>query len=60
MYYVGSEVLTAVVDFQRITQRCTTEDRTLLTYSPPNIIRMIKSRRMRLVGYATRMGEARN
>jgi hypothetical protein len=29
-------------------------------YSSPNIIRMIKSRRMRWSGYAARMGETRN
>jgi hypothetical protein len=29
-------------------------------YSSPNIIRMIKSRRMRWVGYVARMGETRN
>jgi hypothetical protein len=29
-------------------------------YSPPNIIRMIKSRRMRWAGHAARMGETRN
>jgi hypothetical protein len=28
--------------------------------SPPNIIRMIKSRRMRWAGHVTRMGEKRN
>jgi hypothetical protein len=29
-------------------------------YSSPNIIRMIKSRRMRWAGYVARMGEKRN
>jgi hypothetical protein len=29
-------------------------------YSSPNIIRVIKSRRMRLAGYVIRMGELRN
>jgi hypothetical protein len=29
-------------------------------YASPNIIRMIKSRRMRCVGHVTRMGEMRN
>jgi hypothetical protein len=29
-------------------------------YSSPNIIRMIKSRRMRWAGHAARMGETRN
>jgi hypothetical protein len=29
-------------------------------YVSPNIIRMIKSRRMRWAGYVTRMGEKRN
>jgi hypothetical protein len=29
-------------------------------YSSPNIIRMIKSRRMRLAGHVARMGEKRN
>jgi hypothetical protein len=29
-------------------------------YSSPNIIRMIKSRRMRWAGHVTRMGETRN
>jgi hypothetical protein len=29
-------------------------------YSSPSIIRMITSRRMRLAGYVTRMGENRN
>jgi hypothetical protein len=29
-------------------------------YSSPNIIRMIKSRRMRLAGHVARMGETRN
>jgi hypothetical protein len=29
-------------------------------YSSPNIIRMIKSRRMRWAGHVTRMGEKRN
>jgi hypothetical protein len=29
-------------------------------YSSPNIIRMIKSRRMRLVGHVARVGEKRN
>jgi hypothetical protein len=29
-------------------------------YSSPNIIRIIKSRRMRLAGHVTRMGEKRN
>jgi hypothetical protein len=29
-------------------------------YSSPNIIRMIKSRRMRWAGYVARMGETRN
>jgi hypothetical protein len=29
-------------------------------YSPPNIIRQIKSRRMRWVGHVARMGEGRN
>ena len=28
-------------------------------YSPPNIVRMIKSRRMRLPGHVARMGEVR-
>jgi hypothetical protein len=28
-------------------------------YSSPNIVRVIKSRRMRWAGYATRMGEGR-
>jgi hypothetical protein len=29
-------------------------------YSSPNIIRMIKSRKMRWAGHVTRMGEKRN
>jgi hypothetical protein len=29
-------------------------------YSSPNIVRMIKSRRMRWAGHVTRMGEGRN
>jgi hypothetical protein len=29
-------------------------------YSPPNIIRMIKSRRMRWAGHVARMGKKRN
>jgi hypothetical protein len=29
-------------------------------YSSPNIIKMIKSRRMRWAGYVARMGEKRN
>jgi hypothetical protein len=31
-----------------------------LQYSSPNIIRMIKSRRMRWAGHVARMGEKRN
>jgi hypothetical protein len=29
-------------------------------YSPPNVIKMIRSRKMRLAGHVTRMGERRN
>jgi hypothetical protein len=32
----------------------------LILYSSPNIIRQIKSRRMRWAGYVERMGEERN
>jgi hypothetical protein len=32
----------------------------MITYSTPNIIRMIKSRRMRCGGHVARMGERRN
>jgi hypothetical protein len=35
-------------------------EKLLNLYSSPSIIRMIKSRRMRWVGHASRMGEKRN
>jgi hypothetical protein len=52
-------ILTTVNNIRKIGENCIIEELHNV-YSSPNIIRMIKSRRVRLAGHVARMGEMRN